>query len=76
MPDHRKTAHSSSSQGSSSCSPNQAVSQPPLLYLQAGLEGTGHDLVVRPRAIEQRQVQVEAGQVHCHREEEEGQAPG
>lgn len=37
-------------------------------YLQAGLEGTGHDLVVGPRAVEQQQVDVEEQQVHKDRE--------
>lgn len=45
-------------------------------YLQAGLEGTGHDLVVGPGAAEQQQVDVEEQQVHQDREHHQGCCSG
>lgn len=45
-------------------------------YLQAGLEGTGHDLVVGPGAAEQQQVDIEEQQVHEDGDDQQGHRSG
>lgn len=45
-------------------------------YLQAGLEGAGHDLVMGPGAVEQQQVDVEEEQVQEHWEHQQSCGSG
>lgn len=45
-------------------------------YLQAGLESTGHDLVVGPGAAEHQQVDIEEQQVHEDGDDQQGHRSG
>jgi len=48
-----------------------ALRDPSEPSLQAGLESTGHDLIVGPGAVDQNQVDVEEQQVHEGRDDQQ-----